>query len=356
MDRDQKLEGLLLGTAVGDALGLPREGLSPRRAERLFGGAPLRYRFLFGRGMVSDDTEHACMTGQALLASSSPKGFARSLAWRLRGWFLLLPIAIGLGTLRAILRLWLGFSPERSGVRSAGNGPAMRAPLLGACLARDPEQLRAYVSASTRLTHRELRAEEGALAIALAAAYGATRAPEEIAPGAFLSALRPRLTSPELLAALDEVGSCLARGGSGADLVAALGLAQGVSGYIVHTAPAALFCWLRSPGDFRRAVEGVILLGGDTDTTAAIVGGLVGVTAGAAAIPEDWVLGLMEWPRSVSWMRRLSARLSRRFPLTGPPEATGPLPLFWPGLPLRNLVFFLGVFRYGLRRFLPPYS
>jgi len=44
--------GSLLGTAVGDALGLPYEGLSPRRAERML-GTPDRYRFVPGRGMVS---------------------------------------------------------------------------------------------------------------------------------------------------------------------------------------------------------------------------------------------------------------------------------------------------------------
>ncbi|HET6883416.1 MAG TPA: ADP-ribosylglycohydrolase family protein [Pirellulales bacterium] len=45
------LVGSLLGMAVGDALGLPYEGLSPRRAARLL-GPPTRYRLLFGRGIV----------------------------------------------------------------------------------------------------------------------------------------------------------------------------------------------------------------------------------------------------------------------------------------------------------------
>ena len=57
--------GALLGCAVGDAIGLPYEGLSKRRGIRLL-GAPDRHRFLFGRGMVSDDTEHTCMVAMAL--------------------------------------------------------------------------------------------------------------------------------------------------------------------------------------------------------------------------------------------------------------------------------------------------
>src|SRR5262249_40889645 len=52
--------GCLLGTAAGDAIGLPVEGLSPRRQRRLFGEID-SHRLLFGRGMTSDDTEHTCI-------------------------------------------------------------------------------------------------------------------------------------------------------------------------------------------------------------------------------------------------------------------------------------------------------
>lgn len=61
-----RLAGILLGTAVGDALGLTAEGLSPQRRRRLYPG-PWRHRFLFGRGMISDDTEHAFFVAQSLL-------------------------------------------------------------------------------------------------------------------------------------------------------------------------------------------------------------------------------------------------------------------------------------------------
>lgn len=169
MDR---ITGLLLGTAVGDSLGLPREGLSPRRAARLYPG-PLRQRLAFGHGMLSDDTEHACMTAQALLAAGDdPHRFARLLARKLRWWLLGLPAAIGGGTLRALVRSWCGFSPARSGVRSAGNGAVMRAPIIGAALA-DVDRIVAFVDASTRITHRDPRAGAGALAIAIAAHHAA---------------------------------------------------------------------------------------------------------------------------------------------------------------------------------------
>src|SRR5947209_7741478 len=103
------LTGCLIGMAIGDALGLPCEGLSPRRSARLFPDFE-RFHFLFGRGMFSDDTEHACMTGQALLISGGdPERFLRSLSWRLRCWLLGIPFGAGKATLQSCVKLWLGW-------------------------------------------------------------------------------------------------------------------------------------------------------------------------------------------------------------------------------------------------------
>src|SRR4051812_14858214 len=146
--------GAILGTAVGDALGLPYENLSKRRGVRLL-GEPDRHRFLCGRGMVSDDTEHTCMVAEALCAAPcDPEAFVPDLARRLRWWLLGLPAGIGLATLRATLRLWLGYGPARSGVFSAGDGPAMRSAVLGAAI-DDLALLRRFVEASSRMTHTD---------------------------------------------------------------------------------------------------------------------------------------------------------------------------------------------------------
>lgn len=345
MDRADRFAGLLLGTALGDSLGLPYEGLARGRAARLRRGGPLGHRLLPGRrGLVSDDAEHACMTAQALLASGGEAAaFARSLAWRLRGWLAALPGAAGWGTLRAIVKLWLGFPPGRSGVASAGNGPAMRAPVIGAWAADDPARLAALVAASTRMTHADPRAQQGALAVALAAAH-ATRGGGGGAR--FVDELRGRLDDPELDEALARLPRHLARGAPAAEVADELGLAAGVTGYIHHTVPAALYVWLRHRGDFRAAVEAAVGLGGDTDTVGAIVGALAGADAGAAGLPPQWLRGLADWPRSTRWIGALGARL-----------ATGgrPLPLWWPALPLRNAAFLVVIVAHGVRRLLPPY-
>lgn len=170
-DLRQRFSGLLLGTAVGDALGLPAEGLSRNRIGRRWHG-DWRHRFVFGRGMCSDDTEHTFFVAQALLSHpNDPVAFQRCLAWKFRLWLLGAPAGIGLATLRAILKLWLGFPESRSGVFSAGNGPAMRSAIIGAYFFDDPAKRREFISAAARLTHTDPKAKVVALAVAEAAAW-----------------------------------------------------------------------------------------------------------------------------------------------------------------------------------------
>jgi ADP-ribosyl-[dinitrogen reductase] hydrolase len=348
-NHSDKIIGAILGTAVGDAVGLPREGLSRRRAERLFGNPPLRHRFVLGRGMISDDTEHTCMVAQALLASGGDADrFARSFAWRLRAWLLGVPAGIGFGTLRAGIKLWLGFSPKNSGVYSAGNGPAMRAAILGVFAADEPDRLRALVKASTRITHSDPQAEQGALAVALTARHGALQLHTSL-----LNELRDEIDDDALRTVFDKIDTHLQQKSSVATFAEAMGWKNGVTGYVVHSVGAALYGTLRHPTDFRRAVEEVICLGGDADTIGAIAGGLTGARLGADAIPQEWLAGIVEYPRTVAWMRRLGERVAIQALQMDDP--IGAETLFWPGLLLRNPLFIVFVLLHGFRRLLPPY-
>jgi ADP-ribosylglycohydrolase len=293
------------------------------------------------------------MTAQALLASrSDPDRFTRSLAWRLRWWLAGLPAGVGLATGRAILKLWLGFPATKSGVWSAGNGPAMRAAILGVALADDPVQLRAFVRRSTRLTHTDPKAEQGALVIALAASRAARSPGERFSPESILHHLENEVDDLALRALLQLVREHLRAGSSAVEFAAAHGCApRGVSGYMYHTVPAVLFCWLRAPHDFRQSITDIVSLGGDADTTAALLGALAGASLGPGAIPDSWLRGIVDWPRTKAWLKRLGGRLADQH--EGLPAA--PLPLFWPAIPLRNAAFLLIVLAHGFRRLLPPY-
>ena len=343
------ITGCLLGTAVGDAVGLSCEGLSPRRQARLFPGlnGP---RLLGHRGMVSDDTEHACLVAQALIASAGePCAFERALARGLRLWLLSLPAGVGLATLRACLKLCLGVPPSRSGIHSAGNGPAMRSALLGVCYGDDPERLRALVRASSRLTHTDPKAEIGALAVAVAAHLAGEADPE-----AYLRTMERMVGgADEGFLALAHCAAASARAGETTEAFAtSLGTGKGVSGYVYQTVPIVLHAWFRHPTDFRAGVLSLVRCGGDTDTTAAIYGGIVGAAVGRGGIPNEWLSALREWPRTVDWMERLAIQ-SADVTASGVPQR----PLGLPTLPLlaRN-VFFAGVvLAHGFRRLAPPY-
>jgi hypothetical protein len=51
---------------------------------------------------------------------------------------------------------------------------------------------------------------------------------------------------------------------------------------------------------------------------------------------------------------QLAGRLTRPFPAGGSPAGRGPLPLFWPGLVPRNLLFLAAALAHGFRWLLPP--
>lgn len=351
----ERFRGLLIGTAVGDALGLPAEGISRRRARKMFGGR-WRHRLLLKHGMVSDDTDHTVLAAQCLLAHPcSADRFARRLAWCLRLWLLTLPAGIGFATLRSILRLWVGFPPARSGVRSAGNGPAMRAAPLGAFFAGSPDQLDDYLSACTRITHTDPRALTGAKAVAYLAAW------------AIRDQLHDRPDIDDLLDVMRRAGSAgdrewaetlelLARAGqrtlSVDEFAASLGLGNGVGGYIYHTVPVAVYAWYRHFGDFEGTLSATLDCGGDTDTAGAIAGALAGAVLGERAIPHDWVEGIVEWPRGPKVMREIANRLAAS-ELDG--QVDRPVRYFWSGLLPRNLFFLIVVLAHGLRRLAPPY-
>ena len=350
MDRYPYILGCLLGTALGDAVGLRREGLSPRRAARMYGMEALKPELVFGLGFCSDDTEHTQMVGRALaLSDGETEAFQRELARQLRAWLLTLPAGIGLATMRACLKLLAGASPERSGVFSAGNGPAMRSALLGLWADSD-EQLRTLVQCCTRITHTDPRAEDGALLIARAARLKVEHF--AIEPIDFLTASTQQVVDGELRKLLNQAIEALRESRTPAEFAIAQGWEHGVSGYINQSVPAALYCWAYSPTDFRQCVENAVLLGGDTDSVAAIAGAICGANLGYNALPADWLQSMAEWPRGIDWMKRLAAALSSQLDDDRPIK---PPSMHWPTTLARNLVFATVVLGLGFRRLLPPY-
>lgn len=330
----------LLGGALGDSLGLPAEGLSAARIARMWPG-PLRHRFFFGHGMVSDDTEHAVMTALCLAKhSGNADAFARDLARRLRWWLAGVPAGVGLATARATIKLWLGARPTSSGVISAGNGPLMRAPVIGVWFHNDPQQRKAHVDASTRITHKDPRAVEAARIIAEAAAWSAEGTND-------LDVLWDRISTEvegdEMRSRLQLLKEGLTKGIDVREFADSFGRKRGyVSGFAPDTATVALYAWLRHRGDFRQIITSCITAGGDTDTVAFVAGSLAGIETHHEDFPKEWLAGLRDYPINAATLTR---------DIVSHPFLYPNWPLSW----VRNVTFFLIVLAHAFRRACPPY-
>jgi ADP-ribosylglycohydrolase len=347
--------GCLLGTAVGDALGLPYEGLSARRAKELFPD-PRRHHLLFGKGMVSDDTEHAAFVAQAIIRSQGNVDvFQRQLARSLRWWLAGLPAGVGLATGRAIFKLWIGVRPKNSGVFSAGNGPAMRSAILGVALGQNGDQLKRFVKASTRITHSDPKAYYAALAVAIAA-INVVRVDDEDWRDDYLHTLDLLMTEEdagEMKSLAQKALLSAKEGESLTSFARRIGSRSGISGYCYHTVPCVLQAWFRHGDDLERGLPEIIEAGGDTDTAGAIYGAIVGARTGKAGIPTEWLAGICDWPRSTHWLEQLGKATADSLDA----NAKDIRPPNYPSvfvLP-RNIVFIFIVLLHGLRRLLPPY-
>jgi ADP-ribosylglycohydrolase len=314
VDLEERLARVLLGTAVGDALGLAAEGMSAGAIARRWGRLD-RVRFLGRRGFVSDDTEQSALAAQALARHPDDPGrFARAFRRSLVGWFWRLPWGIGMATVKACLKATVGL---RSGVRSAGNGAAMRAPVIGAYFHDRPAERRAFGEALARVTHTDERAVQGALFVAEVVAAGPVAA-------------RAAVTEPQLAAALERAAELAWKGASTAEAAALLG----TSGFVLHTVPFAHFCHLRHGA---HALAEAVNAGGDTDTVGAIVGAWIGPA-------PDLLDRLGGGPFGRRNLEALARALARREP---PPRYSATLAL------LRNLALYPVVLGHGLRRLLP---
>jgi ADP-ribosylglycohydrolase len=305
--------------------------------------------------MVSDDTDHAVFVAQSLLKHPrSVDKFARRMGWCLRFWLLSLPAGVGFATLRSILKLCVGFPPRLSGVRSAGNGPAMRVAAVGAFFGGESDGSERYVEACTRITHTDPRALVGARTVASLAAWSMELdIAERPEPDAFFRRLWAiGGDDTEWLATLDRMKAACRADSSVAEFAEDLGLQRGVTGYIYHTVPVAAYAWYRHFGSFEETLVSVLDCGGDTDTTGAVAGALAGALVGEEGIPANWRKGILDWPRGLRRIGRMGDRLAEA---AESGRRGDPVGYAWFLMPLRNLFFLCVVLFHGFRRLLPPY-
>ncbi|CAL8970230.1 ADP-ribosyl-[dinitrogen reductase] glycohydrolase [Rhodoplanes serenus] len=258
--------GAFLGLAVGDALGGPVEFMTRGEIaarygvlDRMVGGGWLR----LSPGQVTDDTEMALALGRSLVRwhGLEPRDMCEEFA----RWLGRKPIDVGNTCRRGIRRFMTDGSVEGPHFDGdAGNGAAMRVLPVALATFGAPVIAEDWSIRQGRATHHHPLSDAACVVLV------------------------------RMLHAL------LAGGGRNAarEIVDALVATQRAfrfdswpgqsSAYVVDTMQTVLHVFFATE-TFRYAVVRTVNLGGDADTTGAIVGMLAGAAHGAAAIPADWL-------------------------------------------------------------------
>ncbi len=276
------------GLAIGDALGMPTQLLSPAEIAERFGRidgfrpAPPDHPIAAGMsaGSITDDTEQALLLAELLVETGGavPPGVwaDRLSAWedgmRARGSLDLL----GPSTRAAITAIREGADPAVAGRAGTTNGAAMRiAPLGIAHPVHDLERFVDAVADACLPTHGTGVAIAAAAAIAAAVSSGIDGAgPAEATELAVAAArsgeLRGHWVAGASVAARIEWATTLAP-----EQVTEL---VGTSLAAQESVPSAFARLALADGDGWRACLAAAAAGGDTDTIGAMVGALAGAT------------------------------------------------------------------------------
>jgi len=301
------MSSVLLGTAIGDALGVPFETkLANYEALVAWDGETFLGSEHHGLkpGQYSDDTQMSLMVAESLIKSHgfNPDDLAeRYVDWimsgRARGY--------GKTTMLAIQNLVNGKHWSESGIAgSYGNGTAMRAAPFGVYFRNDLPSLISICKMDSAITHASDEAEAGSIAIGMAAAYAVNRESEGL-----LDELWRVLPDSKVKSIIYSLDSLI----DSPHITPEQALRViGTKADVRQSVPAALYCFLKFR-TYGAAIEAAIRAGGDTDTTAAIVGALFGARDGTMDMLGSWIDGVEDSAQLIKLDSQLYNRSSDSF-------------------------------------------
>jgi len=194
---------------------------------------------------------------------------------------------------------WVSLSRRLfAGQGSFGNGAAMRVAPLGAYFADDLEAAASQAFDSAIVTHAHPEAAAGAVAVAVGAALAwqwRDVRPRPALPE-FLEGILPLVPQSAVRTGIERARD-LPPETTVSQAARILGNGDGVSAQ--DTVPFVLWCAGQRLGRYEDALWLTVSGLGDRDTTCAMVGGIVALSAGAASIPDAWVAArepLPRWP------------------------------------------------------------
>ncbi len=307
---NDRIYGILFGQAIGDALGLAAEGMSCDRVATTYPNGVNGYadiiqddfRKRWAPGEWTDDTNQMLCILDSLLERRTVD--PNDIAARFVRWFYHDGRGIGRHTYNILRMPQYAQRPYEiseffwkfSRCNSAPNGALMRTCITGIWDYRDEAAVYETTENICRLTHFDPRCVGSCVIIAhiiRSELLGQTVTESD------LLALGARY-APEI----EE----FVRLGFQPDIAELCLDDPDTRGYTLRTLAAGL--WAYNFGtDFRSTIQTLIAAGGDVDTNCAVAGALLGVRMGYAALPEDWVHGLLRYDELAEKARQLTAIL-----------------------------------------------
>jgi ADP-ribosyl-[dinitrogen reductase] hydrolase len=290
---------ILLSIAVGDALGVPvefksRDYLKQHPVTRMTGYGT----WTQPPGTWSDDSSLTFCLAEAIAEGYNLENSARRFVrWFREGYWGAhhKVFDVGMATQQAIFRLEKifisGNLQELTNLKGGGdeyengNGSLMRImPLLWVIAGKDANVQFKMIWENSALTHRHIRAAMSCfIYLKIAEELMGGRAPQE----AYKKASEVTLTLWKEMHISDNERKHFERIID--EDISGLPVEQIKSGgYVIESLEASIWCLLNT-SDYRSAILTAVNLGNDTDTTAAITGGLAGLYYGKDSVPGEWV-------------------------------------------------------------------
>lgn len=298
-----RFRGCLLGLAVGDALGGRFEAQSAAHLRSRFPDVQSLFDSADSELWYTDDTQMTIGVAETLIANGSIieadlcRAFVENYVPS-RGY--------GRGT-RAVLeamedgRDYRAIAERYFPGGSLGNGAAMRVAPVGLLFSNHSQRCWDEARLSALPTHLHPMGIEGAQVLALAVSLCVRM--RSLDSGKFFDELQAFATTGEFRERL-----LLAKNvGGSADLTA---LGNGIEA--LDSVPTAIAAFTLHPNSFSEAIGHAIMLGGDTDTIAAMTGALSGAYLGLEAIPPSLVNSLESSPKGRDYLLTLADRLYDR--------------------------------------------
>lgn len=311
-----KINGLIWGAALGDAVGLSTEFMERCEATRIYPNpaqlSPAsrhedKHRKRWIQGDWTDDTDQMIILLDAIISGHgilSPLDFARALKrWRNSG-FPELGDTSGLGvgqTVNSVLEhpvfemaphiaadvIW-----RQTGRTLAANGAIMRCAAAGIGCFWDERVVEYNAATSASVTHTDPRCVSSCVCIALLlsqvlSGHGTSTLDQRIE-----LALSTGLRAVKHLKGQD-ADELLRYVSVAADGLQSLELASGGIGYTFKALGAGLWAFVHAD-DFKEAVQAITMEAGDADSNATVAGALMGARLGFSNLPKDWISEIPE--------------------------------------------------------------